>query len=198
MKPTIPYLLFTILLSLTTCKIDDGPQPCADTNTYHNLSIEEINITPYFTNPAFDTISFASNTGDTLTFALQKIDTSWYTVDENTNPNQQCGDYHHYQNITAKYATIKGNGSFEVMHELKNIISNNKIYINLQGVLIRFHDYWVGFQSYPTFKSSQNVLGRIYFNTIRIEMEPNLTFGDINRDYGLIQMKGNGTRSSIY
>ena len=110
-----PLYFITLLAAfiLQTCKPDDGPKPCNSTTTYHYLSADQVSKTPYFTNPAFDTISFASNKGDTVTFALKKIDTTYYIEDTNINPNRICNYWQYYQNITATYNTIKGGGGLK-------------------------------------------------------------------------------------
>jgi hypothetical protein len=89
---------------------------------YTYLTASAINQTPYFTNPAFDTISYASDKGDTVTFVKTKTDTSWYC--ENEYPSgPDCGAQKHcYQILHNTYATIKGIGSFDV-----KLINNNSV-----------------------------------------------------------------------
>ncbi|WP_414524349.1 hypothetical protein, partial [Umezakia ovalisporum] len=61
MKKALYLSLFVILLS--TCKKDTSlPEP---ENFYYYLTKEQLNKTPYFTNPKFDTLTFISNKSDT-------------------------------------------------------------------------------------------------------------------------------------
>jgi hypothetical protein len=85
---------------------------------YTYLTASAINQTPYFTNPAFDTISFASDKGDTLIFVKTKTDSTWYKEEIRGNP--ACDwDKEYYQVLHNKYTTLKGNGSFDVKYSYK-------------------------------------------------------------------------------
>ncbi|MFN9108664.1 MAG: hypothetical protein ACK5XN_01100 [Bacteroidota bacterium] len=186
--------LWAVLLAFTlnACTPDDGPQPCNSTNTYFNLTAEQLNKTPYFTNPLFDTISFASNKGDTLTFALTKIDTTYFTQDANTNPNNLCSFWEHYQNITAKYTTIKGVGSFEVGVITKDISLFNVLKININNYVFytglgAFGDKW-----HNRYVGDYTQGGNLYKDVLYT----NHNFQDslvakiyLNSDFGLITLK---------
>jgi len=183
--------LWAVLLAFTlnACTPDDGPQPCNSTNTYFNLTAEQLNKTPYFTNPLFDTISFASNKGDTLTFALTKIDTTYFTQDANTNPNNLCSFWEHYQNITAKYTTIKGVGSFEVGVNLKSLninVPTIKIYFNSYEFTYGLNE--INNKAYVGYVGNLKVINFNYTNVLyefnRFN-QPNIK-GYLNNEFGLI------------
>ena len=107
-------LLSIIILILLTqsCVKENSTQSYNPQNYYFYLTAAQITQTPYFTNPAFDTISFASDKGDTLTFVKTKTDTTWYC--ERTTSNPDNNDQNCYQTLYNTYATVKGNRGFFV------------------------------------------------------------------------------------
>jgi hypothetical protein len=137
MKPKLLSIITIILLTQSCSKDNNDSLPVE--NTYYYLTAAQLNQTPYFTNPDFDTISFASDKGDTLTFVKTKTDTSWYK--ENGLGSPDCGyDQNFYQTLHNNYATIKGIGSFDVKHWKQNIGSDiNFIDFEINNVL--FHIY---------------------------------------------------------
>jgi hypothetical protein len=195
--PLKKYVLFFVILvatvTLQTCTVDDGPKPCNSTTTYHYLTADQLSKTPYFTNPAFDTISFASDKGDTITFALKKIDTTYYIEDTNMNPNQICSYWQYHQNITATYNTIKGGGSFEVLHAKKALFSftngrptgviPNLLRFKYNDMLFYVGDFYIGGGKSKTYIFNQ----REFYNAL----DYNVEFSDssngiiyINQDFG--------------
>lgn len=106
--------IITIILLTQSCGKEEYPNVEHKTNYYY-LTAAQLNQTPYFTNKAFDTINYASDKGDTLTFVKTKTDTTWYCEDGSGNPNTGY-DKDCYQTIHNTYSTIKGNGSFKVSH----------------------------------------------------------------------------------
>jgi hypothetical protein len=112
MKPIL-YTLFALIL-FTTCR-KNYSKP-ADQHFYYYLTKEQLNKTPYFTNPAFDTLTYISNLNDTLVFAKTKTDTLWYISSVFDPGGNDADKYYHYQQLRNSYATIKGEGKFEVLH----------------------------------------------------------------------------------
>jgi len=171
------------ILCLASCTEEGGP--CKTTNTYHTLSAEQLNQTPYFTNPLFDTVSFASNTGDTLTFALQKIDTTWLIKDINTNPHKECGEYYHHQTITAKYKTIKGSGAFEVSMFYESLGLSQYAYPYLS---IKFNGFKVGLDLDYTIDIKQTEFnGHTYFDLALVDNRPSYRLY-LNQTHGLVRI----------
>ncbi|MFN4083640.1 MAG: hypothetical protein ACK4K9_08420 [Bacteroidia bacterium] len=117
---TLIYIIAILLLFAACSK----PEPIESnpTITYHRLKTEQLNKTPYFTNPDFDTLTYLSNKGDTLIFAKLKTDTTWYYIRTQGAPGVTLNE-DYYQTLRNTYQTIKGNGKFEVRHELKNIVT---------------------------------------------------------------------------
>lgn len=108
------HLIFIfILFFLVACKKDNSSGELPD--IYNYLTKDQIARTPYFTNPDFDTLTFISNKGDTLIFAKQKTNSSFYRT-EITGCNGCVSQYANYQQLLNTYQTIKGNGKFEVKH----------------------------------------------------------------------------------
>ncbi|MCF8255366.1 MAG: hypothetical protein K9I36_09130 [Bacteroidia bacterium] len=88
--------------------------------TYKYLTPVSIERTRYFTDPAFDTIKFKSNKGDTLIFVKTDCDSVWFDEYKSWN-NPACGPYENVKNlqITNTYKTIKGEGIFKVKHSVR-------------------------------------------------------------------------------
>ncbi|MBU3663806.1 MAG: hypothetical protein FGM41_11510 [Bacteroidetes bacterium] len=107
----ILYLLPIVLL-FTTCR-KNTTKP-ADQHFYYYLTKEQLNKTPYFTNPAFDTLTYISNQNDTLIFAKIGTDSLWYEVGD-YDPSGSGDKFYHYQQLRNRYATLKGEGKFEVV-----------------------------------------------------------------------------------
>jgi hypothetical protein len=118
MKIKLLPLLFICFVLIQSCEKPD-PNGCHNAVIFYNyLSDAARNQTPYFTNPAFDTISFASDKGDTLIFVKTKTDSTWYKEEIRGNP--ACDwDKEYYQVLHNKYTTLKGNGSFDVKYSYK-------------------------------------------------------------------------------
>jgi hypothetical protein len=118
MKIKYSILIGLLVLLLFSCEKPD-PNGCHNAVIFYNyLSDAARNQTPYFTNPAFDTISFASDKGDTLIFVKTKTDSTWYKEEIRGNP--ACDwDKEYYQVLHNKYTTLKGNGSFDVKYSYK-------------------------------------------------------------------------------
>ena len=118
MKIKLLPLLFICFILIQSCEKPD-PNGCHNAVIFYNyLSDAARNQTPYFTNPAFDTISFASDKGDTLIFVKTKTDITWYKEEIRGNP--ACDwDKEYYQVLHNKYTTLKGNGSFDVKYSYK-------------------------------------------------------------------------------
>jgi hypothetical protein len=118
MKIKLLPLLFICFILIQSCEKPD-PNGCHNAVIFYNyLSDAARNQTPYFTNPAFDTISFASDKGDTLIFVKTKTDSTWYKEEIRGNP--ACDwDKEYYQVLHNKYTTLKGNGSFDVKYSYK-------------------------------------------------------------------------------
>jgi hypothetical protein len=194
--------LFVAAVTLQTCKPDDGPKPCESTTTYHYLTADQLSKTPYFTNPAFDTISFASNKGDTVTFALKKIDTTYYIEDTNNNPNRICNYWQYHQNILATYNTIKGNGSFEVLHPEKNkfTFSNGRptdvysgyVRFNFNGIKFYIRDINIGTNNGGSFVDKMTFNNREFSNCNFLFAEfSESAIGKIfiNKEYGVLSFE---------
>jgi hypothetical protein len=135
-------VLFMVLF-IQSCIKEEYDKVEHKTNYYY-LTTAQLNQTPYFTNPTFDTISFASNKGDTLTFVKTQTDTTWYCEKgwgtPNTGYDKDC-----YQTIHNTYATVKGNGSFDVKLKYKgesaglfllDINFNNRLFAGINNISI--------------------------------------------------------------
>jgi hypothetical protein len=136
---TLIYII-AILLLFGACK----PEPIESnpTITYHRLKTEQLNKTPYFTNPDFDTLTYLSNKGDTLIFAKLKTDTTWYYIRTQGAPGVTLNE-DYYQTLRNTYQTIKGNGKFEVRHaKLSESGYNDNILITFNNEIYHINDNW--------------------------------------------------------
>ncbi|MDP3929435.1 MAG: hypothetical protein Q8R57_10470 [Bacteroidota bacterium] len=104
-------LLLYIACYFFACKPE--PERIPNQHNYIYLTAEQLAKTPYFTNPAFDTLTFVSNQNDTVVFAKTRVDSGWFR-EIDFNPGVEFTSYRYYQQISANYQTIKGEGSFGV------------------------------------------------------------------------------------
>lgn len=175
------------MLTQSCSKNNDDSIPVED--TYYYLTSAQLNQTPYFTNKAFDTISYTSDKGDTLTFVKTKTDTSWYGERANTNPEDQSMNY--YQTINNTYSTIKGIGSFYVKHSKKGYFYGTQldlIQINFNNIGFYFSDYQVGSMDYWTFKRNSLINNKLFNDLIVIYPNSYDSLSAevyINKEYGL-------------
>ncbi|MES2653955.1 MAG: hypothetical protein V4620_00090 [Bacteroidota bacterium] len=128
MKTKYTFIFIMIALLLQSCGKEKGAGCTGTPGTeYFTLKTDAINKTPYFTNPTFDTVSFASDKGDTLIFVKTKTDTLWYEEQGGGSPD--CGyNTNSYQVLHNTYTTIKGDASFDVKHSKKNDRNNINIF----------------------------------------------------------------------
>jgi hypothetical protein len=172
---TLIYII-AILLLFGACK----PEPIESnpTITYHRLKTEQLNKTPYFTNPDFDTLTYLSNKGDTLIFAKLKTDTTWYYIRTQGAPGVTLNE-DYYQTLRNTYQTIKGNGKFEVRHG----INPNHIVYTINNISFTAHEVNVGYDRTTTFKDTITVNSITYLRTVRITN--NVNYGYVNTNQGL-------------
>lgn len=195
-------ILLIITLLLQTCKQGDSGCPSYITN-YVKLNPSAISQTPYFTNTAFDTISFASDKGDTLTFVKGKTDSTWYCEDDYSNANCPKDNANCYQILHNIYKTIKGNGSLEVLHCKRNANQNlNIIEVFFNNYKFYNGDYNIGDITHPRFIGSIIQNNKTFSNAMYVSNN----FGDsvssicyMNKDYGVffINDKINGIKYFI-
>jgi hypothetical protein len=202
MKKLIPYLTL-ILLGIQSCtKNNDGCDTPKD--NYYYLTAAQINQTPYFTNPAFDTISYVSDKGDTLTFVKTRTDTIWEREEGQGNPD--CGyDQDFYQTIHNTYATIKGIGSFDVKHgsyrsSLFAYLPTDLIVVEFKELDFLVRDFRVGSENGTYFFDKITKGNKIYNNAIKIYHNlKDSTSGEsfINKEFGFFSIKNNLTNTEF-
>jgi hypothetical protein len=167
MKTTTKLISILLLIMLTQSCTKNGGGCYTPQSYYIPLNAAQLNQTPYFTKPAFDTISFASDKGDTLTFVKTKTDTTWYEEQGNGNPD--CGyDRVFSQTLRNTYTTIKGNGSFEVKHVKKGLQIFDFIQFRFNQINFSTHDWVIGDKSNPAFIDNINLGNRSYNNLTKI------------------------------
>jgi hypothetical protein len=174
MKIKLLPLLFMCFMLIQSCVRPYDPDCPKFSTKYTTLTPEAIKQTPYFTNPDFDTISYASDKGDTVTFVKTKTDTSWYCENEypsgpDCGPQTKC-----YQILHSTYATIKGSGSFDVKHVLRtNNLVTNEVQITFNELIFKPTDYRIG-------TSNGSTLGVTFFENINLN---NNTYKKVNKYY---------------
>lgn len=186
-KMKLIFLLTLFVILLQSCSKEPDLPSGNPITKYEYLTAGALNQTPYFTNPAFDTISFASDKGDTLTFVKTKTDTTWYF--ENGSGSPDCGfDKVYSQTLKISYITIKGNGSFYVKHVLNNGQYRNILNININNDAFEPYDDQIGLIGYPTYKQETTILNNTYYSLIVIFSNPEDTSSNeayINKNEGL-------------
>jgi hypothetical protein len=192
MKIKLLPLLFICFILIQSCEKPD-PNGCHNAVIFYNyLSDAARNQTPYFTNPAFDTISFASDKGDTLIFVKTKTDSTWYKEEIRGNP--ACDwDKEYYQVLHNKYTTLKGNGSFDVKLSKKTKDGSlNAININFNDIDFDIDLGWLNPSfGYSYFIGLSVINNRNYINTIyayNILGDTSSSYIIINKDNGLLKL----------
>jgi hypothetical protein len=184
----ILYLLPIVLL-FTTCR-KNTTKP-ADQHFYYYLTKEQISKTPYFTNPAFDTLTYISNQNDTLIFAKTKTDTLWY-ISSVFDPGGTADKYYHYQQSRNSYATLKGEGKFEVLQSVSS--SFPYIALSFNKFLIDFHEYTLSDPKYPTFMDSIQINNKSFYSLTRYHKINGARIDAsfyVNKEFGLIYIIDN-------
>jgi hypothetical protein len=179
----ILYLLPIVLL-FTTCR-KNTTKP-ADQHFYYYLTKEQLNKTPYFTNPAFDTLTYISNLNDTLVFAKTKTDTLWY-ISSVFDPGGTADKYYHYQQLRNSYATLKGEGKFEVIHLKQSGDRFNTIQIQFNKYLFGIGDWQIGSSTYTGYIGDFEVSNSIYKDVLN--MGNNGGLGFLNQKVGLFYIE---------
>jgi hypothetical protein len=160
--------------------------PCGKTkNTSINISTSSLNQTPYFTNPAFDTISFASDKGDTLIFVKTQIDSSWYVETEQGSPDCPNPAVNFYLTLNCNYTCILGNGNFAIKHSKREYgKSDNRIEIIFNSITFGINDYSINNKDYPTYIQKIYLGTKMYENVTRVTQLNQTGYIYLNKDYG--------------
>ena len=156
--------IFTILL-IHACKQDPSSYCPSYSTNYQTLIASAIDQTPYFTNKAFDTVSFASDKGDTVTFVKTKTDSSWYCEDDYSNPNCPKNNANCYQTIHNSYKSIRGNGSFDVKLSYRTATSVNSLDVTFNDRLYRgISNSAIGVKNLDCYIGDKVINGKTYKN----------------------------------
>ncbi|MES2653961.1 MAG: hypothetical protein V4620_00120 [Bacteroidota bacterium] len=182
----IVYLLILFLLILFWQSCNQGYSSCCDPQRFNYFPVSETarNKTPYFTNPAFDTITFVSHEEDTVIFVKIKTDSTWYCEYASSNPDNNTQDC--YQILHNTYKTIRGVGTFEVKHSKRNESKYSdaiEVIFNQQNIFI--NDWIVGEKKYPTFISNVQIAGKTYTDLTRVTLNNGTGFSYLNKANGM-------------
>jgi hypothetical protein len=190
-------LLLYIAFNFFACK----PEPeevKPNQHLYSYLSKEQLEKTPYFSNPAFDTLNFVSNLNDTLTFVKTKTDSGFYEENYKDYPSGPT-NYLYHQFIQNSYKTIKGEGSFWVRHSKKmSNQSKDILKINFNQFDVQFFDRTLADESFPTFIDSISINDKTYYNLTRYTINngiENIAVTYVNNKHGMFYI--NDLKSQI-
>lgn len=196
--------IINIIMLLQSCSKDPRNGCFTPKDNYFYLTAAQLNQTPYFNNSTFDTISFASDKGDTLIFVKTFTDTTWNR--ENGQGNPDCGyDNNFFQTIHYTYTTIKGNGSFDVKHKkLDGNLNSNQLEIRFNGYIFYVDDERIGTPIGST-------KGITYFETILLNdiiyskvkilynnYNDKINYCYINKEFGLIGIIDSNNNTKYY
>jgi hypothetical protein len=172
----IIYMAF-IAIILSSCK----PEQKKVGDSYSYLSEEQLNKTPYFNNPAFDTLIFISNKGDTLIFAKVKSVSYFNVSSRNNDPEDDSRAYSEVRHNT--YQTLKGNGKFEVRHILNEGNKFNTVQIYFNDYIYGIGDWQIGLKEYVGYVGNFNVKNNTYNEVLMLENKGCLSY--LNLSLGL-------------
>jgi len=180
-------LLLLLIASLFACKPEE---PIPDKHNYYYLTAEQLAKTPYFTNPAFDTLTYVSNQNDTVVFAKTRVDSGWYR-EIDFNPGVEFTTYHYYQQISANYQTIKGDGSFGVVHS-KKLAGGlpDLIELEFNDYSFYIHDDFLGI-NHDAIIDSLTIDHFIFYQITKLNndrVDSNSARAYINRDFGIFHV----------
>ncbi len=183
--------MVALSLIIIACKRDEKREPEVH---YEYLSTEQRNKTPYFNNPAFDTLTFLSNKGDTLVFAKLKTD-SFFTMTGGSPFPDHPGIYTYHQTLRNTYQTIKGNGKFEVRHSKNGLAFDRNlsdfITISFNNFNYYINDYFLGV-NHIIIIDSIIFDNKKYFQVTRFFnnwTDSISTEAYINKDYGIFRIE---------
>lgn len=179
--------IFSIVL-IQACK-QENSGGCPSYSTYYQkLSASAINQTPYLINPAFDTISFASDKGDTVTFVKTKTDTSWYCVDDNSNIDCPKTKANCYQILHNSYKTIKGNGNFDIKLSSHTATSVNVLDITFNDRLYRgISNSAISVKNLDCYIGDKIINTKTYNDVTKLEFINSNIF--LNKNFGLLMVE---------
>lgn len=205
MKKQVLVILLLIVFT-QSCIKDNNSSPCGDQiYNYQTLDSTSKSKVPYL-KKQFDTISYASNKGDTLVFVRQAKDSNWYCKDYYSNkdclPNYNC-----YETYGAKYTCIKGNGSFQFKHgkgmeiilfkPFRTYFVLNNIYLLFNGINFNIGDDQIDSKTYQDYVGDTIINGIMYKETIKLySTKDNENYSYINKENGMIHFVDNLNNSN--
>jgi hypothetical protein len=188
MKIQLLYITILSILLIPACKQDPSSYCPSYSTNYQTLSASTINQTPYFTNKAFDTLSFASDKGDTVAFVKTKTDTSWYCEDDNSNPNCPKKNANCYQILHNLYKIINGNGNFDIKLSSQTATSVNSLDITFNDRLYRgISNSAIGVKNLDCYIGDKVINGKTYKNVTMLGFTNSNIF--LNNNYGLLKVE---------
>lgn len=181
------HLIFIFtLFFLIACRKNNSSGELPD--IYNYLTKEQLELTPYFTNPEFDTLVFLSDKGDTLSFAKTKVDTSYYTY--NGAWGHENTQWVHNQKLTIRYRTIKGECILKIEQAID--ASGESIYtFDICELNFYTRDYFIiKPQNWTYFFDSLEIQGRNYYKVIKLLNVNNNSLGMclVNKQFGIIMI----------
>ena len=183
------YILLYVFILVSFFACNPEPKPTPHKHNYFYLTAEQLAKTPYFTNSAFDTLTFVSNQNDTVVFAKTRVDSGWYR-EIDFNPGVEFTSYRYYQQISANYQTIKGEGSFGVLHSKKgyalNTIISDIVQILFFDQNYYINDYFIGVNHIRSIDSI-TLKDHTYKTVTRINnnwVDSNSSISYVNKEFG--------------
>jgi hypothetical protein len=189
MKTKLLYITILSILLIPACKQDPSSYCPGYSTNYQTLIASAINQTPYFNNEAFNTLSFASDKGDTVTFVKTKTDSSWYCEDDYSNANCPKKNANCYQIIHNTYKTIKGIGSFDVKIFLYNELGYNILQIVFNNDSYKVDYNLIGDKNTIGYRQKLLFNNRIFFDVLEIDSTFSKSNIYLNKGQGLFRME---------
>ena len=183
------FLLLNLFMLSQSCSKDPASNNNGKgKNTYYYITLALLNQTPYFTNPAFDTISFTNDKEDTLTFVKTKTDTIWFCEKSSGSPDNN--DIDCYQTIHNSYTTTKGVGGFDVKHIKNNKYLNSFIQLIFNDKIFYYDDVAIDDIIFPNYIGEVIKNGKSFKKVIYLYHHDSLNaIGYTNKEFGLFYIE---------
>jgi hypothetical protein len=201
MKTILTVLLLAFLLISCQKNIDD----CDQKNEASYQFVDPMNktLTPYFRDAKLDYIEYQKNNGDTVHFNLTAMDSLWYVVIDNRNPNCINKRQDWYQIFHKIYINETTGDKFEIFQSLFKKIDQLpkyggpfEMYNSFEFYFNEYH-YVLNDEIFANPKPSKNYVGTLQIGPVTYNdvvyasnnvLDSNSSIAYFNKEFGLLKL----------